>query len=97
MQDHLNSISNNLFKLPFPGPINPNPVSCRSISSIEISIFVSINHAALYTSNASGKLLDISESSRIVFSIYVFLDVIVDELIVELNLLILFSLFIVFP
>ena len=96
MQDHLNSISNNLFKLPFPGPINPNPISCRSISSIEISIFVSINHAALYTSNASGKLRDISESSRI-FSIYVFLDVIVDELIVELNLLILFSLFMVFP
>ena len=54
----------NLVKHPFPGQVNPNPNSL-----IEISVFVSINHAALYTSNASGKLLDISESSRIVFAI----------------------------
>ena len=98
MLDHPNSISNNLVKRPFLGPVNPNPVSYTSISAIEISVSESINHAALYTSNASGKLLYISESSRIVFTIYFFfLDVIVDELIIELNLLVLFSLFVVFP
>ena len=76
MLDHPNSVSNNFVKRPFPGPINPNPVSCASISLIEISVFVSINHADPYTPNASGKS---------------------DELVVELNLLVLFSLFIAFP
>ena len=47
--DHPNSVSNNLVKHLLPGPINPNPVSCASISSIEVSVFVSINHTALYT------------------------------------------------
>ena len=72
MLDHQNSIPNNFVKQPFQGPINPNPVSSISISLIQISVFVSINHAALYTSNASGKLLDISESSHVVFTIYSF-------------------------
>ena len=72
MLDLPNSVSENLVKHPFPGPINSNPVSCASISSTEISIFESINHAALYASKASGKLVGISESSRIVFTIYSF-------------------------
>ena len=72
MLDHPNSISNNFVKRPFPGPINPKRVSCTSISSIEISVLVSTNHAALYTSNASGKLLDISESFHIAFTTYSF-------------------------
>ena len=92
MLDHPNSISNNLVKRPFLGPINPNRVSYTSISAIEIFVSESINNTALYTSNAS------SESSRVVFTIYFFfLDVIVVELIIELNLLVLFSLFVVFP
>ena len=72
MLDHQNSIPNNFVKQPFQGKINPNPVSSSSISLIQIFVFVSINHAALYTSNASGKLLDISESSHVVFTIYSF-------------------------
>ena len=67
-----NSISNNFVKFPFPGPISPNPISCKSISSIEISVCVRINHVSLYTPNASGILLDISESPCIVFNIYSF-------------------------
>ena len=72
MQQHPNSVSNNLVKRQFSGPINPSPVLCTSISLIKISVFASINHAALYTSNASGKLLNIYESSRIGFNIYGF-------------------------
>ena len=62
--NHPNSVPNSLVKRPFPGQVNPN-----TNSLIEISFFVNINHAALYTCNASGKLLDISESSRIVSAI----------------------------
>ena len=57
MLDHPDSVSNNLVKSTVLVPINPNHASFASISSIEISVFVSISHAALYTSNASGKLL----------------------------------------
>ena len=69
MLDHPNRVSDSLVKRLFQGLINPNPVYCASISSIEISVFVNIDHAALLTSNASGKLLGISESSLIVFTI----------------------------
>ena len=72
MLDHPNSVSDTLVKCLFPDPISPNPVSCASISSIEISILVSMNHAAQQTFNASGKLLNISESSHIVFINYSF-------------------------
>ena len=67
MLDHPNSVSNDLVKHSFTGRINPYSVSCISISLIEIFVFISINHTALYTSNALGKLLDISEYSCIVF------------------------------
>ena len=103
MLGHQNSVSNNLVEHKFPDPINPNPLSCASISSIEISVFVSINYTVLYTSNASGKLLDISESFIVFIVLYCFhysfffFDVVADELIFDLNILVLFSLFIVFP
>ena len=72
MLEHPKSISISLVKRPFPGPINPNSVSCPSISLTEISVFVSINHTAIYSSNDPSKLLDISESSCIVYTIYSF-------------------------
>ena len=72
MLDHPNRVSNCLVKHPFSGPVNPNPVSGVTIFSIEVSVFASFNHAVLYTSNAFTKLLDISESSRFVFTMYSF-------------------------
>ena len=72
MLDHSISVSNNLVKHPFPGQINLNPVSYTSVSRTEISVFVIIDHAALHSSNTFDKLLDISESYSIVFTIYSF-------------------------